>query len=141
MKFTTQTTDKRKLEINWPAIEAYASRWKPGTRLEIEIKRIESKDSDPLRRYYFSVVLPILCDTLGYDPEEHDMVHRQLKCVFFNVKPDQRGIYREKDIPSVFSKKSEQGVSVKMRFIEWACRKTAEHGGYVPAPNERPNHG
>ena len=141
MKFVTQTTDQRKLEINWPAIEAYVSRWRPGTQLEIEIKRIEKTDSDPLRKYYFSTVLPILCDTLGYDPEDYDDVHDHLKATFFRIKPDARGIYPKKKLPSVFSKKSEQGISIKMKFIEWVCRKTAEHGGYVPAPNERPNNG
>jgi hypothetical protein len=138
MKFETTTTEQRKLNVDWSAIEAYVSRWRPGTRLAIEIKRIESKNSDALRSYYYAVVLPILCETLGYDPEEHEMVHRQLKIVYFGIKADKHGVYREKEIPSVFSKNSDQEVGAKMRFIDWVCRKSAEHGGYVPAPNERP---
>ena len=136
MKFRAVTTPERKLQINWPAIEAYASRWRPGTRLEVNITRKESKVSDPQRRYYWSTVLPTLCNALGYDRDEHDLVHRQLKIVYFNVAPDKRGIYREKDIPSVFSNESELAISQKTEFINWVMRKCAEYGAYVPSPGE-----
>ncbi len=131
MKFKVKSDDTRKITLNWTAINAYLSKWRPGTEFEIEIVRRKKTVSDPMRKYYFAAVLPVLMECLGYEPEEEMLVHRQLKCVYFKVKPDERGIYREKDIPSVFSNESELAVQIKAQFVEWVIRKAAEHGGYV----------
>lgn len=139
MKFQAVTDQNRKINLNWDLLNQYVFRWKPGTPLEISITRKEPKVSSPQRRYYFGVVLPALMDGLGYDPEEDELVHRQLKIVFFNVKPDKRGIYREKDIPSVFSDESDIGIATRIKFMDWVMRKCAENGVYVPAPDERDN--
>ena len=92
--------------------------------------------SGPMRRYYFAVVLPGLMRAVGYEPEEADAVHRQLKIVFFNVKPDAHGIYRDKDIPHVFANESKLKISEKIPFVEWVKRKAAENGEYIPDPGE-----
>jgi hypothetical protein len=136
MKFTSRTDADRKLALNWTAINAYLSRWRPGTEVEIEITRAERKVSNPQRRYYFSTVLPVLLEATGYDPDEALLVHKHLKILFFNVAPDSRGIYRDKDIPSVFGNESDVPISVKTKFIDWVMRKCSEYGAYVPSPCE-----
>jgi len=132
MKFELKSDPNRKLLVNWKGIEQYISRWKAGTIFELLIVRKQSTESDPMRRYYFSTVIPITEETLGYDPE--DDLHRWLKIKYFGVKPDSHGIYRERDIPSVFSQESALPVEKKWAFVQWVARKCAEHGGYVPDP-------
>ena len=89
-----------------------------------------------MRKYYFGVVLPLLVKGLYYDPEEDMLLHRHLKITYFRVKPDERGIHREKDIPSVFSNESELPINEKQDFVEWVKRKAAENDVYIPDPNE-----
>ena len=129
MKFRAITNDQRKLDVNWNNINTYVSRWKPGTALDIEIVRREAKVSDPLRKYYYAAVLPPFMAHLGYDPDEQELFHRQLKIVFFNIRPDNKGIYRK--VPHVFSNDSDIPVSKKVEFVEWAIRKAAIEGVYI----------
>lgn len=138
MKFKEVSDDNRKLDINMVAINAYVSRWKPHTPFDIEVvRRVPKKTATaPQRGWYFSCVLPALMSACGYDPDESGLVHRQLKILFFQVQPDEHGIYRDKDIPSVFSLESDIGMEVRGRFIDWVCRKAAENGEYVPNPGE-----
>ncbi len=80
--------------------------------------------------------MPILLDACGYERDEDLAVHRHLKILYFRVKKDKRGIYRDKDIPSVFGDDSTLPVSDKKKFTEFVIRKCAENGGYVPDPGE-----
>lgn len=132
MNFELRSDKDRKLIINWDGLQRYISRWKSGTSFQLSIVRKQNTESDPMRRYYFSTVLPITEKTLGYDPE--DDLHKWLKIKYFRVKPDDHGIYRERDIPSVFSKESALPVETKWRFVQWVIRKCSEQGGYVPDP-------
>ena len=134
MKFNGRTNDNRKMETDWPAIERYVSRWKPNTYLEISIKPKAQIASNPQRGYYFAEVLPKLCFACGYEVDEEIYVHRQLKIIFFRVEPDERGIYREKDIPSVFSKESKLDKITRQNFIDWVIRKAAENGAEIEQP-------
>jgi len=134
MRFRARTDDNRKLVVNWDHINLYLSRRKPGTLFEIEIKPFERKISDPLRRYYWSTVLPPLLKELGYEPHEDELVHNQLKILFFNCEPDERGIYR--NVPSVFGNQSDEPISRKQEFIEYVKRIAVKYGVYIPDVNE-----
>ena len=134
MKFKARTNAQRQLETRWDLVNTYLSRWKPGTFLDVEITRRKKTESDPMRKYYYGVVLPGLMKATGYEPEEKDMVHLFLKGIYFQCEQDERGIYR--GVPSVFGKKSEITTDKKWQFIEWVVRKAAEYGEYVPLPDE-----
>lgn len=136
MKFKVVSDKNRKINLNWDRVNIYVSRWKPGTAFDVEVKRKQKKVSDPLRKYYFSTVLPPYLERLGYEPDEDELFHRQLKIVYFRVEPDEKGIYREKNIPSVFGNNSDLDVSIKLEFTEWVKRKAAQDGVYIPDPNE-----
>lgn len=129
MKFNLRSDETRQVKFNMALINAYASNWVPGTVFECEIVRKQRTVSNPLRKHYFGHILPRLLDALGYDPDESMLVHRHLKIVYFHVQPDSRGIYRDKDIPSVFSNESDVPVGKKNEFIDWVIRKIAENGG------------
>jgi len=134
MNFNFITDDNRQPILNWDNVLQYVSRYKPQTSFEFSVTRRQPKKSNPMRKYYFAVVMPKLVDTLGYERDEILDVHKQLKIRYFNVEPDKRGIYRNKDIPSVFGDDSELPVSDKKKFQDWVIRKCAEAGGYVPDP-------
>jgi hypothetical protein len=125
--------DNGKLNINWERIEVYLSRFKDGTAFDVEIVRRQRTKSDPQRKFYFGVVLPMFMEHLGYDKDEQELFHRQLKIVYFQIKPDAKGIYRK--VPSVFSNESELVVSEKSKYVEWVVRKAAQEGVYIPDPD------
>lgn len=139
MKFRAKTDEQRKLVVNWDQVNMYLSRRKPGTLFEIEIKPWERKISDPMRKMYFGHILPTFMEYLGYDKDEQDIFHRQLKIVYFQIKPDKKGIYR--NVPSVFGNDSDLPISEKTKFVEWVLRKAAIEGCYIemdkPDPGEK----
>ncbi len=129
MKFKIISNEKRKIQINWSAIEIYIARWKPFTEFEFEIKRVDKSKKDPIRKYYYGAVLPPFMEELGYDRDETELFHRQLKIVYFKIQPDSHGIYR--NVPSVFSNDSELDIEIKSDFIEWVIRKASQSGVYI----------
>ena len=132
MDFNTISDDHRKLNLNWDRVNIYVSRYKPGTSFEVSITRRQPRRSDPLRKYYFSAVLPPFMNHLGYERDEEDLFHRQLKIVYFNIKPDKKGIYR--NVPSVFGNESDLPVSAKKKFVDWTIRKAAIEDIYIEDP-------
>ena len=137
MKFKALSNNERKLDLNWVAINAYTSRWKPRTPFEIEIVKRQPKKSDPLRSYYFAAVLPPIMEAAGYEKDEILDLHKFLKIRYFNVQPDKWGIYRKKNIPSVFVSESDIPVPEKKKFIDHVIRKAAEVGIYIADPGEK----
>ncbi len=121
-----------KLDVDWGKINTYLSRWKNGTLLDVEIVKRRKTESNPLRKYYFSAVLPPFMDRLGYERNEDELFHRQLKIVYWRIEPDKKGIYR--NVPSVFGKKSEIPVNVKKRFVDWVIRQAAREGVVIDDP-------
>ena len=116
-----------KLQINWERIDVYLSRWKDGTVLDVEITRRQRTKSDPTSQ----VTTSAWCcrcsrSILGYDKDEHLLLHRQLKIVYFRVEPDAKGIHRH--VPTVFSDKSEIPVSEKSDFVAWVSAKGRARG-------------
>jgi hypothetical protein len=136
MKFQARTSDNCKLEVNWDRVNTYLSQWKPGTVLDIEIVKRVPRKSNPLRAYYFGAVMPPIADYAGYEKSEILDLHKFMKIRYFNVKPDKWGVYRKKDIPSVFSDESELKVPEKKAFVDHVIRQAAKLGVYVPNPGE-----
>lgn len=132
MKFKAQITDNREIDIRWDLVKTYLSRWKPGTWLDVEIIRHQHKKSNPMRKYYFAGVLPPYMTELGYEKDEDELFHRQLKITYYRIKPDKKGIYRK--VPSVFGDKSDIPVSEKKEFVDWVIRKAAADGVYIEDP-------
>lgn len=131
MKFKALSNEKRRLELDMEKINLYVSRYKKFTPFDIEIVRRQKKRSDPMRKLYFGAVLPPYMDHLGYDADETELFHRQLKIVFFRVQKDNKGIYREKDVPSVFGHESDLPITKKQKFMSWVVRSAARDGVYI----------
>jgi hypothetical protein len=144
MKSKLVSDSNRIVHINMDAVNAYTSKWVPGTAFDFEIVRKVQRKSDPIRKYYFGVVMPVALETFGYDAFEKDIVHKQLKIRYFDVKPDRHGIYRDKDIPPVFAddshltdKERKKRDELRKKFTEAVIRLVASEGGYVPEPGEK----
>ena len=136
MRFKLVSDKNRKINLNLDAIHAYVSRWKPFTPIDFEVTRRQKTVSTPMRSYYFAAVIKPYGEFLGYDSDEILLLHKQLKIVFFQIQPDEKGIYRTKDIPSVFGNDSELPISEKTKFLEWVIRKATKDGCYIePSEN------
>ena len=134
MKFQILSDDKRRINLNWDVINVYTGRWKPHTPFDIEITKRQPRKSDPLRKYFFGAVLPPIMQIAGYEKDEKEELHRWLKIQYFNVKPDQHGIHRNKDIPSVFGDDSEIEVPQKKEYVDYVIRRAAKVGIYIDDP-------
>ncbi len=138
MDFKLVSNDDRKVSINMDLINAYTSRYIPGTSFDFEIVRRQKTVSNPMRKYYFAEIMPKFTRRLGYETDETLFFHHQLKVRYFGNDPkyeiyqDERGIWR--NVPSVFSNDSELVISVKKQFVDWVVRKAAEHGVYIEDP-------
>ena len=131
MEFKAQKVNG-KIDINWDKLSLYVARWNEGEWFEIDITRRQKRKSDPMRKYYFSTVLPLFAQHLGYEPDEEMLLHRQLKITYFKIEPDKKGIYRK--VPSIYSDDSDIIIPEKKKFQDWVIRKAAQSGVYIPDP-------
>lgn len=140
MDFRAHKDKSGKVNYQRDLIKAYLDNVKNDTYLKISINRLGKTESDPMRKYYFSTVLPLLMDHVGYEPHEKMFFHNQLKQRCFCPEPDENGFFK---VPSVFGKKSEITIERKQKFIEWVKRLAAQMSGkhgdgvYIPDPNEQ----
>jgi len=134
LRFRGRTTNERELEADWLVINTFLSRFKPGTLLDIEIKRLEKTNSDPMRAYYYSQILPPVLKATGYEVYEGEIVHHTFKGMFFEnnkneewrTYKDKRGLWR--NVPHVFAKKSPIPIPIKKDFIGFVERIGAKYG-------------
>lgn len=126
MKFRAISDDSRKLNLRMDLINLHVARYKPNTPFDVSVTRRIVRPSDPQRKYYYGVVLPCFLRAYWYDPDDADTVHKHLKCLFFGITPDKHGIYRTKDIPSVFSNNPTVQMDKRKEFVDWVIRKCAQ---------------
>ena len=137
MDFRAKSNDHRliKNELNWIAIDAYTSRWKPDTWFDISITRKVAKTSDPQRKYYFSTVVATYAKESGYDETEYYLFHTFLKFRYFEGyykgkgEPEKAPYLDEhnimRNIPALFADDSEFDVNDKRLFIDWVIRRAS----------------
>jgi hypothetical protein len=63
----------------------WLGRLAPGTQIDLIIKKHEEKCSDAQRGYYFGVIVKIIAEHTGHEPEE---IHDYLKWKFLRKKDD-----------------------------------------------------
>ena len=118
-----------------PGIREAIARWiktfKAGTHVDCTIKKHSSKRSNEQNRYYWGVVISILSDHFGYDPEE---MHEEMKLMF---NPIQSRIDPTRRIGGSTTKLSTvEFFSDEQSYVERICRWAAEqHGVYIPPPD------
>lgn len=95
-----------------------------GKRIELVLREHKSKRSLPQNSYYWGVVVALLAEDCGYDPEE---MHEALKWKFL-----QR---HDVPLPTVRSTAS-LNTAEFTAYIEQCRRLGAEMGVVIPSPNE-----
>ena len=102
----------------------YIVTFKDGDKVSVEVKKYHPQRSDQQNKYYWSVIIPILGDFLGYDKEE---CHEALKWHFLKM---------EGKIPTVKSTRK-LDTSDFSNYIEKICRWAAEEFSiFIPPPHE-----
>ena len=117
--------EKGQLAVNHPdRFKEYYQQFE-GKEVQILVESKKRKRSNKQNRYYWGVVISILCDYFGYDNDE---MHEALKWQFLRKK--------DLDPPTV-------GSTRKMSTVEWEdymskVRSWAslEYGVNIPEPNE-----
>ena len=122
-----------------PHVRAALYRWcatfKTGTHVDIIIRKHKSKRSDEQNAYYWGVVVAVLADHFGYDPED---MHEELKLMF---NPIESKIIPGRKIGGSTAKMSTvEFFSDESSYVERICRWAAsEQGVYIPPPKETCN--
>jgi len=98
----------------------------PGTKIEVILKKHEERCSDPQRKYYWAVIVKMIAEYTGHEPDE---IHDTLKFKFLKER-DVRGIEYVKSTESLTAGEREE--------YHEQCRKWAliVLGVKIPLPNE-----
>ena len=96
-----------------------------GKEIELIVRRLKKKRSKQQNRYYWGVVVELLCETTGYNEEE---MHESLKMLF--LKDLTRKIPTLRSTASLTTKEFEKYLA---RIRMWAAQNL---GCSIPEPNE-----
>jgi hypothetical protein len=111
----------------------YYLTFKPGTRVDIVVRKHSEKRTDLQNQYYWGVVIDILSKHFGYDPEE---MHEELKIMFnpveSKIRPGQivGGSTTKLSTEEFFSE--DQSCYIE-RIRRWSA---SDHGIYIPDPKK-----
>lgn len=99
-----------------------------GKKVELVLRKRRSQRSIKQNAWYWGVVVEILANHCGYEPEE---MHDALKYRFLsNHKEDERGLIR---ICSTAKLTTSEFIDYTNRVVRWAAESL---GVYIPDPNE-----
>lgn len=113
------------------AMALWIRTFKDGTEVEISIKKVSKKRSNKQNSFYWGVVILILSDHFGYDPDEMHMVLREK---FLRIHDDKHPDF-------VIAKSTTKLTTIEFvdyieRIQRWAA---TEHQTYIPDPNQADN--
>lgn len=137
--FQADIIDKGILKVSPPVkreMALYCMTFKPGTRVDITIRKHSEKRTDLQNQYYWGVVIPILADHFGYD---HDELHEELKIMFnpieSKIRPGQiiGGSTTKLSTEEFFS--NDQSSYIE-RIRRWSA---SEHSVFIPDPTKFDN--
>ncbi len=98
-----------------------------GCDVDITIAKHRAQMSDRSRRYYFSVIVPLIAEYCGYEKDE---MHEALAWKFLRIEDDDlTGTPRRKHLPALDSPDGAE-------YLDRCIRFGAELGVYIPAPGE-----
>ena len=98
-----------------------------GQRVEAIVRKKRKQRSTQQNKYYWSVIIGILADFCGYDPEG---MHEALKEKFLGSERDSHGL---KKIRSTTDLTTDEFISYTNQVVIWAAQNLSV---YIPGPNE-----
>lgn len=93
--------------------------------VELIVRKWKKRRTSNQNNYYWGVIIPILCDSIGYDSEE---MHEALKWKFLKNR-------EKKNLVTVKSTAGLSTVEFK-NYIEEIVRWSAQEGIIIPDPNQ-----
>ena len=113
--------------VRW-LMRAHLLRMKPGTPIEVTLKRWRQKRSSQANRYYFGAVVPLIAEHCGYDKQE---MHELLAMRFLRIEDDPiTGAPRRKSTPDTESDEFAE-------YVDRCIQFGAELGVIIPEPVKR----
>jgi hypothetical protein len=118
--------------VRWHGIEGkrfdVLKRKFEGKDVEVVLRLPQKKSTGPQRRYYWPVIVGMICEAAGYGPEHAEAIHEFLKGMFLQ---DTSG-------PLPITRSTEALTTVEREEYHDNCRRWAAEflGIYIPLPNE-----
>jgi hypothetical protein len=118
--------------VQWPGYERkrfdVLARKYADKDAEIVLRLPRKKTTDRQRRYYFGVIVALICEAAGYGPEHKEAIHEYLKQMFLK---DSGG-------PLPITRSTESLTTTEREEYHEHCRRWAAEtfGLYIPLPNE-----
>lgn len=101
-------------------------------RVEVVVRRERSKRSLAQNAWVWGCAYPLLAETLGYDRDEHEMLHYALVAKWGGKHFDER---LRVDVPN--KRSSKLSTTEFSDYMEWLVRFAAkEFGCVIPLPDE-----
>ena len=98
-----------------------------GQAVEVVVRKPKSQRSSQANRYYFGVVVKLLAEFCGYEPDE---MHEALAFRFLRIEDDPiTGSPRRQRTPKTNTKEFAD-------YVDQCIRFAAELGVYIPQPGE-----
>lgn len=125
--FAANVTEDGKLVLSSPLAFRQHLAKLSGKSVEVTVRRFRSKRSNEANRYYWGVVVPLLAEEFGYEKEE---MHEVLAMHFLRIDNcPVTGAPRRQRTPDC-------DTSQFALYVDACIRLGAEHGVYVPQPQE-----
>lgn len=116
-----------KLHLQSPEVFKQAVRAYAGKFVELTVKEQRNRRSDRANRYYFGVVIKLVAEHCGYEPDE---MHEALAFRFLRIEDDPvTSSPRRQRTPKTSTKEFAE-------YVDQCIRFAAELGVYVPQPHE-----
>lgn len=125
--FTGKVLSGGLLVLDRPQDYARHVRAHRGQFVEVRLRKLRSQRTSRANRYYFGVVVKLLADHCGYDPQE---MHEALAMRFLRIEDCPiTGAPRRKRTPQTDSAEFAE-------YVDHCIRLGAELGVVIPAPHE-----
>lgn len=105
-----------------------------GKPVDVVVKVHRNRRSDKQNAWLWGVAYPVIAEALGYDNDEHEMLHYGLWDLCFGTKLDQRLGREVSNVP----RSSLSDTETFSKYMEWLPRWGAQQTPaiYIPLPGE-----
>jgi hypothetical protein len=125
--FSAVVDDQGKLSLYHPDIFKREVKRLAGKRVDVTVKQHRETRSSQANRYYFGVVIKLIAEHCGYEPDE---MHEVLAFRFLRIEDDPiTGSPRRKRTPKTNTKEFAD-------YVDQCIRFGAELGVVIPLPHE-----
>jgi hypothetical protein len=120
-----------RLVVDQPARLAAQLAKLEGKRVRVTVETPPTVRSLDANSYYWGVVIAYWSEWTGYDPKEMHGTLKAERLSEIRILPDGTEIEAKRSTSTLTTGEFSE-------YVDWCRRKAAEHGLYIPGPNEPP---